>query len=108
MRFSGKAVAGVATSSGLGGVLAAACCCVLPLALASVGIGASGLARFGPLHTPLSAIALVAVIAGWLLYFRHKSTSRLTLGLLIVASIFVVMSAVWYFIEDPLMRALGG
>jgi mercuric ion transport protein len=118
MKFSDTTAAGVATASGLGGVIAAACCCVLPLALAGVGVGATGLARFGPLHAPLSAIALVAVIGGWFLHSRRKRacaagmdcapSSPVTLSLLIAASALVALSASWPFIEAPLMNMLGG
>jgi mercuric ion transport protein len=98
---------------GFGGVGAAAACCVLPLALASVGIGATGLAALGPLHTPLSAIAFLAVVAGWFFYLRKRRAclagadcpppARSTLALLAAATVFVALSALWPFIEAPLM-----
>ena len=98
---------------GFGGVGAAAACCVLPLALASIGIGASGLAALGPLHTPLSAIALVAVVAGWFFYLRKRRAcaagadcsppASSTLSFLVAATAFVALSAIWPFIESALM-----
>ena len=70
-----------------------------------------------PFHTPLSAIALLAVAAGWFLYLRRRKAcvigndctppSKMTLVLLIVASVLVAVSAAWAFIEAPLMKALG-
>lgn len=107
----GLAALGAVTS--IGGVGAAAACCVLPLALASVGVGATGLATFGPLHAPLSAIALLAVIGGWFLFVRRRRAcasgtdcqppAASTLPLLIVATVFAALGAIWPFIEEPLM-----
>jgi mercuric ion transport protein len=118
MRIADKAAAGLATISGFGGLFAAAACCVLPLALAGVGIGAAGLARLAPLHAPLSAIALIAVVAGWFLHLRRKRAcaaradcappSNVTLPLLVAATIFVALSGTWPFLEPDLMRAFGG
>lgn len=113
MKNDGK-IATVAAVSGFGGLFAAAACCVLPLALAGVGIGASGLASLSPLHAPLSAIALLAVLAGWSFYAKRKRAcaadascerpSRLTVPLLSLATILVIVSGIWPFIEAPLMR----
>lgn len=117
MKLSDMTVAAVAAGFGLGGVTAGAACCVLPLALAGVGVGASQLAPLVPLHTPLSAIALVAVAAGWLLFFRRKKAcaaggdctppSKMTPLLLAVASLLVVLSAFWSSIEAPLTNLLA-
>jgi mercuric ion transport protein len=108
-----QGLATVGAIMGFGGVSAAAACCVLPLALASVGVGASGLAAFGPLHSPLSAIALLVVAAGWFFYAKKRRActtdaecprpSPATLPLLVVASALVALSAIWPFIEAPLM-----
>ena len=118
MKVSDMTVAAVAAGFGLGGVTAGAACCVLPLALAGVGIGASQLAPLVPLHTPLSAIALLAVAAGWFLYLRRRracamggdcsSPSKVTPVLLVLASVLVVLAAAWSSIEAPLTRMLGG
>lgn len=106
------AVTGAIT--GFGGLFAAAACCVLPLALASIGIGAGALASLSPLHAPLSAIALIAVLVGWYFYAKRRracvtdaSCERLspaTAPLLAVATVLVVISGIWPFIEAPLMR----
>jgi mercuric ion transport protein len=118
MKLSEMTVAAVAAVLGAGGVTAGAACCVLPLALAGVGVGASQLAPLVPLHTPLSAIALLAVAAGWFFYIRRRRAcaagahcappSKATPLLLVVASALVVLSAAWSFIEAPLMSRLGG
>lgn len=108
-----QALGALGAVSGFGGLFAAAACCVLPLALGSVGIGAAGLAFLGPLHAPLSAIALLAILGGWFLYVRRRRacalgtdcepSSKLTLPVLLTATIFVALGAIWPFIEAPLM-----
>lgn len=110
--------AALATASGLGGATAGAACCVLPLMLAGVGVGAGWLAPLVPLHTPLSVIALLAVAGGWFLYLRRRKAcvpgndcappSKVTLVLLVVASVLVAISAALPLVEAPLMKALGG
>lgn len=114
METDGK-IAAVGAVTGFGGLFAAVSCCVLPLALASVGIGAGGIASLSPLHGPLSAIALLAVLAGWYFYAKRKRAcaadpscakpSRATVPLLAFATLLVGLSAIWPFIEGPLMRA---
>jgi len=109
-----QGLAALGAVTGIGGVGAAAACCVLPLALASVGVGATGLAALGPLHAPLSAIALLAIIGGWFFFVRRRRACAAgadcqppapsTLPLLSVATAFVALAAVWPFIEAPLMR----
>jgi mercuric ion transport protein len=107
-------IAPVAAVAGFGGLFAAAACCVLPLALAGVGVGASSLVSLSPLHAPLSAIALLAVIAGWYFYAKRRRAcaadssceqpSRATVPLLVLATVLVTISGIWPFIEAPLMR----
>jgi len=118
VKLTDKTAATVAAVSGFGGITAAAACCVLPLALASAGVGASGLASLGPPFHPLSAVALLAFGVGWYLYAKRSRLCAIdddctppatsTLVLLIAASMFVALSAVWHFIEAPLMSKLGG
>ena len=118
MRLSDKTAATVAALTGFGGATAAVSCCVLPLALAGVGVGAGGLASLGPLYHPLSAIALLAVVAGWYLYLKRRRLcatdadctppTTSTFVLLMAASAFVALSAVWPVIEPTLMQKLGG
>jgi mercuric ion transport protein len=68
----------------------------------------------------MTIIASVLSIAGWMLYLRkHRACSadadcavpapgRATLAMLVGATVIVVISALWGFIEQPLMRVLGG
>lgn len=110
-------VAALAAVSGLGGVTAAASCCVLPLALASAGVGASAFAAVVPFQTPLSILAALAVVIGWFLYFRRKRAcasgtceappATSTAWLLGVATLFIGLSAIWPWLEAPLMRAFS-
>src|SRR3546814_1589794 len=71
------------------------------------------------LHLPLTVAAFLIVAFGWFLHLRkvcscgadgcekpaRGSTERLTL---LIATAMIVLSALWSFIEQPLMRALGG
>ena len=60
-----------------GAVLAAASCCVLPLALAALGVGAglsSTFAALMPLRWALTALSLVGLAAGWWAYVRRRRT----------------------------------
>lgn len=116
---SERDVAAVGTVASLTALFSAAACCVLPLALAGLGIGASGLAVFVPYRWPLTIVALVVVAAGWALYLRKRraystdatcavsAPSPATLWMLFGATVIVGITALWGVIEQPLMLALG-
>lgn len=90
--------------------LSAAACCVLPLMLGWLGIGASGLAVIVPYHWPLTILALVAVAAAWGLFAwqtRTRRARRSTVVMLTLASVLTLISTFWEFIEQPLMRLLA-
>ena len=115
-----KGAANLGVLAGFGALFSATACCVLPLALGALGIGAGGLAAVVPFHWPLTIAALVAVAVGWFPYLRKRRAcasegecavsppSRATFVLLCLATSFVTVSALWGYIEQPLMRALGG
>jgi mercuric ion transport protein len=115
-----RGAATLGTVASIGALFSAAACCILPLALAALGLGATGLAAVVPFHWPLTVAAMAAVAAGWLFHVRKRRAcsrdascttappARSTLALLCVATAFVTVSALWSFIEAPLMRALGG
>ena len=115
-----KGAAKLGVFASFAALFSATACCVLPLALGALGIGAGGLAAVVPFHWPLTIAALVAVAAGWFLYLRKRqacasdrectvaSPSRATFVLLCLATGFVTISALWGYIEQPLMQALGG
>ena len=116
---SERGVAAMGTAASLAALFSAAACCVLPLALAALGVGAGGLAVFVPFRWPLTVAALAIVAAGWVLYLRKRRAcpadadctiappGSTTLVMLWVATVMVAISAMWGFIEQPLMRALG-
>ena len=115
-----KGAANLGVLAGFGALFSATACCVLPLAMGALGIGVGGLAAVVPFHWPLTIAALVAVAAGWFLYLSKRQAcvgdrdcavappSRATFVLLCLATSFVTISALWGYIEQPLMRALGG
>jgi hypothetical protein len=103
-----------------GALFSATACCVLPLILGAIGLGTGGLAVVVSFHWPLTIAAVIAVAAGWLFYFRRRRAcagnggcsvsrpTRATFITLCVATSVVTVSALWDFIETPLMRLLGG
>lgn len=115
-----RRVATVGTVASVGALFSAAACCILPLGLAALGVGAGGLAAFVPFHWPLTIAAMVAIAAGWALYVRKRracardrecaapAPARSTFVLLCLATAVVAISAFWSLIEAPLMRAMGG
>lgn len=114
-----RGVAALGTLASLGALFSAIACCVLPLSLAALGLGAGGLAFVVPYHWPLTIAAAAAVAAGWLLHARKRRACavdpacaaapprRSTLVMLCAATVMVVISSLWNFIEQPLMRLLG-
>lgn len=118
-RERGVAIAGALSS--LAALGSAAACCVLPLALAGVGIGAAGLTILVPYRWPLTVISVLVVAAGWALHARKRRAcgarstcdvapppGRTTPVILAASTLTVAISAAWSWIEPPLMRALGG
>ena len=114
-----RGVAALGTVAGFGAIFSAIACCVLPLGLAAFGLGAGGLAFFVPFHWPLTVAAAAAVAVGWLLYVRKRracavdpdcavAPRRSTLVMLCTATVMVLISSFWSFIEQPLMRLMGG
>ena len=112
-------VARLGVAASLAALFSAAACCVLPLALGAVGIGAGGLAVLVPLHWPLTLAAVAAVALGWLLHARRRracssdgcasdAENRAGVIMLSLATLVVAVSAFWGYVEQPLMRALGG
>ncbi len=115
-----RGVATLGTLASIGALFSAAACCILPLALAGIGVGSAGLSSVVPFHWPLTIAAITAVAAGWFFYLRRRKAcvrdstcttappAKSTLLLLSMATVLVTISAFWGFIEAPLMRAVGG
>lgn len=109
--------------AGLGAV-AAASCCVLPLALAAVGAGGAVFSGHELLiaYQPYILGGAVALVAGaWLVFFWRRRraatcavdgacarprTSRRTAVALGLATLSVKLAAVWTFVEPVLLRAV--
>ena len=115
-----RGVASIAAAFGLGAVTAAAACCVLPLALASIGVGAGlagSLAGLASTRTPLLLLSAVALAVAWIMWWRKRETAcapgdacatdaspRRATGLLIVATVLVGLADIWGSIEPTLMK----
>ncbi len=106
----------------LAAVLAAASCCVLPLALAALGLGAglsSNFAALIPLRWPLTATSLIGLAAGWWAYAQRRRScagdrsctmplpSRATPILLAIGTVLTLIAFAWDLLEAPLMNALS-
>ena len=115
-----RGIASLAAALGLGAVTAAAACCVLPLALASIGVGAGlagSLAGLESIRTPLLVLSAIALVVAWIMWWRKRETAcapgdscatavkpRRALGLLIAATVLVGSAAIWGSIEPTLMK----
>ncbi|PVE51006.1 mercury transporter MerT [Arthrobacter sp. TPD3018] len=115
-----RGVASIAAALGLGAVTAAAACCVLPLALASLGVGAGLAGSFvglASIRAPLLVLSAVALVVAWAMWWRKRETacapgdacavdvrSRRIVGLLIAATVLVGLAAIWGSIEPILMN----
>ena len=105
-----------------GAVLAAASCCVLPLALAALGVGAgmsSSFAALMPLRWPLTLLSILGLTAGWWVYVQRRRAcaadqscsltlpSRTTLALLTAGTALTFVALAWDRLEAPLMKAVS-
>lgn len=105
-----------------GAVFAAASCCVLPLALAALGIGAglsSTFAALMPLRWPLTMLAIVGLAAGWWFHIRRRRAcaadrsctvlppSRATPIVLASGTVVTLVALLWDRFEAPLMKVLS-
>jgi mercuric ion transport protein len=112
----------VGLAAGLGAIVASSCC-VLPLGLAALGAGAGvlgGLAAMSDLRLPFLAASGVAVAGGWAAWWRRPTAcalastcvplerSRVTLALLLCATVIVAAAAGWGYIDPVLLKLLRG
>lgn len=112
-----KGIAALGALTSLGAVFAAASCCVLPLTLGALGIGAGFSSTFGvltPLRWPLTIFATVATAGGWWFYLRRRracsmascaaaAPRRTTFITLAVSTVLVVFALSWGLFEAPLI-----
>ncbi len=117
---SARGLASLTTALGFGAVTAAAACCVLPLALASLGVGASLAGSFAALaavRTPLLVIAAFVLTGAWVVWWRARGAacapgeacaapvrSRGPLILLIISTVLVGLAGVFPMLEPTLMK----
>lgn len=108
--------------SSVGAVLAACSCCILPMALAGIGLSTglgSTVSHLGPLRWPLTGLSVLMLAVSWLVVIRDSqrkcgcSTPTLSrwlrrpkIVMLIVASVFTLLAASWSAFEPALMRAM--
>jgi mercuric ion transport protein len=109
--------------AGLGAVVASSCC-VIPLGLAALGAGAGvlgGLETVAEWRVPFLAISALAIVGGWGAWWWKRPApcssgsdcaspqrSRVTLGLLLCASLIVALAANWGYIDPILLTILKG
>lgn len=96
-----------------GAVLACAACCVVPLALPVLALGASGavLAWFAGAHKWITGLALLIVLAawGWLAWRTFRSGHPLahsTVIMMVLSTLMLALALVWPRIEPALMAML--
>lgn len=115
-----RGIASLAAALGLGAITAAAACCVLPLALASIGVGAGlagSLAELESVRTPLLVLSATALVVAWIIWWRRRETAcapgdacadgakpQRAIGLLIAATMLVGLATVWDLVEPTLMK----
>lgn len=103
-------------------VLAWAACCVLPMSLALAGIGFSATAAIAQQRSWLTLAAALVLALGWWFTWRRAracrlnagcdAPSRLSVGLLTLATILLAIAVAWPSLIEPrllyLIRATRG
>lgn len=118
-----KWLASLGLAAGLGAVVASSCC-VVPLGLAALGVGAgvfSGLELVAAWRFPLLAVAALAVVGGWSVWWMKRPVAsasdsgcarperaRSTLALLLCASAIILAAASWSQIDPMLLKLFQG
>lgn len=115
----GKGMTTLGTAAAFGALLAAASCCVLPLALAALGIGAglsSTFVALMPLRWPLTIMSALSLAGGWWVYTKRRGAdltcatplpSRSTPVILTIGTILTLIAVLWDHFEAPLMNLLA-
>lgn len=113
-------LASLGLTIGIGSVFASSCC-VIPLTLAALGVGAGTfgvLEALAPYRWPLVALGFLVVSGAWFAYLRRPKPrcatgadcavrrSRGTGVLLAIATAQVFVAVLWTSIEPSLVRAL--
>lgn len=108
-----RAGVGAAVATSGTAILACGACCILPLALPAVivaGLGGS-LSWFAKALPWLTLISLIAVAVAWVMVWREsratgKRASKLTLLLMLVATVMLAISLAWPFIEERVLAVV--
>jgi mercuric ion transport protein len=112
-------LATVGAVTGFAGVLASSCC-VIPLALGSLGAGAGAfgaLEAIAPWRLPILAGGGLALVGAWGLWWRKRVAcagascaaprrSGLTLGILALATKIMLAAAAWPLLEPFMMKLM--
>lgn len=112
-----EAAVGWAAATGAGAALLAwVSCCVLPLALSIAGLSMAGTAWLAGQRTWLTLLALAVLAVGWAVNWRRRRAcardsscarpSRLTVGLLIVATLLSLAALAWQPLFEPGLLAM--
>lgn len=111
-KAKGRGIAAVAAVAATG---AAACgaCCVLPFALpaAALAMGGGVLAWFGGLLAWATAIAIIAVVAGWAwvgaqIWIKRRRPAKSTLLTMGSATLLLVLALAWPKVEPAILALL--
>ncbi|TAL31261.1 MAG: MFS transporter permease [Phenylobacterium sp.] len=121
-RGTAEAAVGWAAAVGAGAALLAwISCCVLPIALSLAGLSLAGTAWLAGQRTWLTFAALAVLALGWVMTWRRRRAcarasscavpSRLTVGLLTVATLLTLAALAWQPLLEPrllaILRTLG-
>ena len=111
--ISEKSFGGLAALTGVAAVGAMASCCVLPTALAVIGLGGVGGSFFvagAEARLPITILAVLVVAGGWAMYWRARRQcetgvcerpSRAVFWLLASGTAFVALALSWTPIVEP-------
>lgn len=104
------AFGGSAVAAAVAAVLAWAACCVLPLALSVVGVSMAGTAWIAGQRIWLTVATVVVLGIGWWVALRRGRTcsppSRLTIGLLTIATALTLVALAWQPLLEPKLLAV--
>ncbi|MCX7587807.1 MFS transporter permease [Phenylobacterium sp. 58.2.17] len=91
-------------------LLAWAACCVLPLALSIAGVSMAGMVWIAGQRTWLTVATLVVLGIGWWAALRRgracSAPSRLTIGLLSIATALTLIALAWQPLLEPRLLAI--
>jgi hypothetical protein len=111
-----KIVTRAAATASVTALAAAACtaCCVLPFTLpaALLALAGGSIAVLDHAHLWVTRLAIAAVIAAWLwINWQRRKTqrpiARITMALMIAASLLTIVAASWPWIEPTVFKTLG-